>query len=88
MTAIPKCRICREREGDIIWQPFGPDESHLCFTTPGSHYRGFPAVRVCFRCKFLIEMGAKGSIVFRYKYKLYWVSDTGVQDHPVQEMMT
>jgi hypothetical protein len=78
---MSKCTICKERAREWTWQPFGPDTSHLSFTTPGSHYRGFPALAVCEYCKRLIEMGGKGSIIFRYKYHLYRVTDAGVEPY-------
>lgn len=46
-----KCQICKHADAEWSWQPWGPDESPLSFTLPGSHYRGFPVVKVCDFCK-------------------------------------
>jgi hypothetical protein len=47
-----------------MMQPFGPDEQ-IVFTTPGSHYRGFPAIGVCDSCKQNIQAGRGAT--FRYR---------------------
>ena len=77
-----KCAICKGKSSERAdrewtWQPFGPDESPLCFTLPGSHYRGFPAIPVCGFCqREKIEMGEV--VFFRYKgveYRFCWDDD-------------
>ena len=49
-----RCQICKSNEVDWSWHPFGPGESYDCFSTPGSHYRGFPTIKVCDVCYNLI----------------------------------
>ena len=42
-------RCCMRGCGEMApwaWHPFGPGEP-LTFMMPGSHYRGFPVLRVC-----------------------------------------
>ena len=70
---MAKCKLCREREAEWAWQPFGPDEEVASFSFLGSHYRGFPVIKVCDPCKQDIErtLAVGGSIVFSYKNKLY-----------------
>ena len=46
-----KCKVCKHAEAEWAWQPWGPGNSHLSFTVLGSHYRGFPVVKVCDFCK-------------------------------------
>ena len=46
-----KCQVCRHADAEWSWQPFGPDENPLSFALIGSHYRGFPVVKVCDFCK-------------------------------------
>lgn len=48
--AFPKCSVCKSETAIFSWQPFGPDESPLHFTTLGAHYRGFPIIKVCNSC--------------------------------------
>ena len=60
-----KCQICKQKERDWSWQPFGPDESALTFALPGSHYRGFPVIGVCDWCKAKIER--KEAVSFQYR---------------------
>lgn len=44
---MAKCRICKEREAEWSWQPFGPaEDSRETFTVPGWHYRGFAVIPV------------------------------------------
>ena len=65
-----KCAICKHAEREWSWQPFGPDESPLSFTLPGSHYRGFAIVPVCGFCKReRIEAGE--TVRFMHKHTEY-----------------
>lgn len=53
------CQCCKERgtEAQHAWQPLGPGEKVTSFMTLGSHYRGFPVVKICGACKVRIETG-------------------------------
>ena len=64
VTRIPKCGFCRKNVRVWTAQPLGP-EDHTIFTTPGNHYRGFPAIGCCDECKHDIEHG--WPVTFRYK---------------------
>lgn len=57
--ANAKCTAVECRDFAVWgWQPFGPDfDNRLTFTTLGSHYRGFPVIKVCDECKRKIEDG-------------------------------
>lgn len=46
-----KCQVCKKAPAEWAWQPWGPDESPLSFALLGSHYRGYPVVKVCGFCK-------------------------------------
>jgi len=78
---MTKCVICGRNGNDTdwIWQPFGPAEDANCFTLPGSHYRGFPAIRICSYHRNAFLRGH--DFVFRFKYKLYWVQDKEVKPY-------
>lgn len=66
-----KCQICKQQEQDWTWQPFGPNETAICFVTPGNHYRGFTAVGCCDACKDRIEAGE--AVTFKYCGSSYTV---------------
>lgn len=55
------------------WQPFGPDESIYSFTLAGSHYRGFPVIKIADDEKAEIESGKR--FMFIYKGIEYVVKD-------------
>lgn len=61
-----KCQACKEQEAAWAWQPFGPDEKPDCYTLLGSHYRGFPVIKVCNSCKSAFETG-DFPVTFAYK---------------------
>ena len=52
------------------WQPFGPDESPLSFMVLGSHYRGFPVIKITQAECDLIKNG--GPFEFTYKKQGYF----------------
>lgn len=64
-----KCAICKTNDTIWTWQPFGPDTGLDCFTAPGYHYRGFPAIHCCDKCKREFQAGKSGS--FEYRGALY-----------------
>jgi hypothetical protein len=53
------CQSCKTRgtEAQYAWQPLGPDEKATSFMALGSHYRGFPVIKICGTCKHRIEQG-------------------------------
>ena len=62
------CQTCNINEAIWAWHPFGPaDDDDHCFTTLGSHYRGFPIVKVCDECKRDIENGSPKEFEIRGK---------------------
>ena len=62
---MTKCEACKINEATWAWQPFGPGEQAYVFTTLGSHYRGFPVIKVCADCQ---KDAAEGlPIEFDYK---------------------
>ena len=76
-----KCNACRTNDRVWTWQPFGPDESILCFTTLGSHYRGFPAIGICATCKDDVIKGNPG-VIFLYKNQAYYALDHTIEEAP------
>lgn len=66
-----KCQICKCEDATTAWQPFGPAESPMSFSFLGSHYRGFPVVKVCDTCRLQAIEGAannrSGPVHFAYK---------------------
>lgn len=67
---MAQCRICKDREAQWSWQPFGPaEDSRETFTVPGWHYRGFPVIPVCEVCKDKIQAGEV--VQFDYKRTTY-----------------
>ena len=53
---MKKCERCKRMNKETIgealwaWQPFGPDEQPS-YSLLGSHYRGFPVIKICDDCK-------------------------------------
>jgi len=65
-----ECQCCRAESAIWAWQPFGPSEGTLgSFTLLGSHYRGFPVVKIGQACKATLEHGE--DLGFTYKGILY-----------------
>jgi hypothetical protein len=83
---MSKCAICHTQPIDMTWQPCGPDQSPACFVTPGSHYRGFPAIGVCAACKTRIEAAltqdTAPDVAFVYKGQPYMATITGIVASP------
>ena len=73
-----KCHSCHEQEAQWAWQPFGPDETPESFQLLGSHYRGFPVIKVCSTCKSAFQTG---DFVVRFTYKGHRFL---AKDHTVQ----
>ncbi len=73
-----KCQVCARNDVEWSWQPAGPGEDARCFTLPGSHYRGFPVVKVCDHCKQRIEYG-KTLLHFMYKDQTYRYYDGQIE---------
>lgn len=66
-----KCQCCKKQEASWSWQPFGPGEdSNTAFVLPGSHYRGFPVIKVCSACKDAFTSGSS-EVSFVYKSVRY-----------------
>lgn len=67
---MPRCQVCKlGNEALWAWQPFGPsDDWTAAFVTLGSHYRGFPVVKVCDACRQMIKTQP---IFFAYKKTTY-----------------
>lgn len=61
-----KCQSCKGDQAVWAWQPFGPDDSPFTFTALGSHYRGFPVIKICDSCYRLV---AKDGAALRFAYK-------------------
>jgi hypothetical protein len=77
---MAKCITCGKSEvasDGWTWQPFGPNDKIASFTTPGYHYRGFPALHVCDMCKLAIQRGE--SVAFRFRGKTF-VFEHGVME--------
>lgn len=76
------CAICNDKISSepIMWQPFGPDESVWLIIRPGYHYRGFPIVKVCFKCCKDVQQGLP--IEFTYKKQRYFARDNEVREIP------
>jgi hypothetical protein len=52
------CQVCNTNNAEWAWQPFGPSDKADTFTTLGSHYRGFPVVKICDECKETAKSGS------------------------------
>jgi hypothetical protein len=74
-----KCQICREQESEWAWQPFGPNDNPATYALLGSHYRGFPVVKVCILCKSAF---LAGDFEVRFEYKGFKYIG---KDHKVRE---
>jgi len=69
-----RCQCCRSEEAQWSWQPFGPDaEAQTAFALPGSHYRGFPVIKVGDHCK--LKIGQLQEVHFSYRGNLYTFAD-------------
>ena len=77
---MAKCASC-QKDAVWAWQPFGPGEDALVFTALGSHYRGFPVVKVCDECKQTAQKGRPG-VLFNYKKSGYCVIDGVLREAP------
>lgn len=73
MNNKPWCQVCKGFYPSWAWQPWGPDADGLSFTTLGSHYRGFPIVKVCEGCREAINEGQ--TVEFTYMKNLYEFKD-------------
>ncbi len=65
---MSKCQICGEKIGEFAWQPFGPADSCRdddAFMAPGSHYRGFPVLKICWNCKGELQNGENVSFTYQ-----------------------
>ena len=65
-----KCQMCREHDAVTSWQPFGPAENCRdgdAFMAFGSHYRGYPVMKICEDCQGMIQNGE--NISFEYGYE-------------------
>jgi hypothetical protein len=67
---MARCSICGpgalgDRSAVWAWQPFGPDERVAAFTVAGSHYRGFPAIKVCSFCREDLVQGCRRGFTYR-----------------------
>jgi hypothetical protein len=74
-----KCQCCKEEEALFAWQPFGPDGNPASYTTLGSHYRGFPVIKVGLACKTAFTSG-DFEVEFVYK-RTHYVG----KDHQISE---
>jgi hypothetical protein len=75
--------MCKDEAG-WLWQPFGPGENAKTFVTPGSQYRGFPALPVCDSCQDKVAAGEK--VEFRYKSNLYKCAEGYVYHSQIVEI--
>ncbi len=69
-----KCQACERKQYPATWswQPFGPDEDiEQSFTLPGSHYRGFPVIKLCASCKHAVQYEHKLSFSYRGNTYMY-----------------
>lgn len=72
-----KCQCCKGQEVEWSWQPFGPGiGTEVVFTLPGSHYRGYPVIKVCSDCKAIIQHGT-APVHFTYKGTRYTAANYG-----------
>ena len=73
---MDKCHVCQNNVAEWAWQPFGPSEDADCFTALGSHYRGFPVIKICDDCKQRYQSGEP--LVFVYRG--LWYSGEAIPD--------
>lgn len=63
---MSKCQVCKVDEAVYAYQPFGPDpEPHKWMACLGSHYRGFPVIKVCEFCENTIEEGTPTEFIYK-----------------------
>lgn len=67
-----RCEKCNDT-AVWAWQPFGPADDANCFTTLGSHYCGFPVVKLCDGHKQDIQRG--DLVTFKFKGVWYKVNN-------------
>lgn len=78
---MSKCQVCKVDEAWFAYQPFGPDKNpHKWMTELGSHYRGFPVIKVCGFCHDAIAKGTPTE--FTYKGTRYISSGSEVKQVP------
>jgi hypothetical protein len=68
---MSRCAVCKA-EAEWAWQPFGPDSIEPTAATLGSHYRGFPAIKLCDVC---LRDAAQNGFEFMYKGQRYIIKD-------------
>jgi hypothetical protein len=69
-----KCAVCGNDDATWAWQPWGPDvDVKRAFVLLGSHYRGFPTVKVCELCKQEIQDGKP--VLVTVKGRIYRVPE-------------
>ncbi|SRR6266700_5307717 len=61
-----KCQICHDEQAEWAWQPWGPNETSDSYALLGSHYRGFPIIKVGSVCKNAFQSG-DFEVGFEYK---------------------
>ncbi len=65
-----RCKVCsprhKAREADWAWQPCGPGIV-MTFTVLGSHYQGYPVVKVCDSCKRKLQASKTGRFNFLWR---------------------
>lgn len=77
--SMAKCQILKGQEADWAWQPFGPSDNPLgSFTMLGSHYRGFPVIKISDEAYCRIHAGE--TLNFTYQQRLYTVKADGVYE--------
>lgn len=72
---MSKCSICRNSEGELIWQPFGPSDDIYIFVLPGSNYQGYPAFDICDGCKRKIENEERVSLYYKGHLYIFYPDD-------------
>ena len=77
-----KCQACKEQEASWAWQPWGPSETPDSFMMLGSHYRGFPIVKVCASCKSAFQTG-DFPVAFTYKGHKYIAEDHQIREKDI-----
>jgi hypothetical protein len=76
---MAKCQVLKDQEAVWAWQPFGiADDPRETFTLLGSHYRGFPVIKVSDSAKARIQAGEE--IHFVYNKRVYTVRGDGVYE--------
>lgn len=75
---MAKCQLCKA-EAIWAWQPFGPGDPPGTLATLGSHYRGFPVVKVCEYHADRVRTGRR--VDFGYGPKWYAVQDGELIDY-------